>query len=157
MGIIGGIFKVAGSAVLGIAGVAAAMTKVGIESMGGNGELFENIQDSSFNTIGKIWGKEVDNTPLTDEEKEKYEREKIRHQAEVKRKGANTAKRLADTALRARNKEAYLEAMERYYKFIDESEGLLHEGYSPKAEYEMERLRSMSDYEFERKCENACR
>jgi len=146
MGIISGVFKVAGSAVLGVTGTAAAILGMVVESTGNDADLFTSIQNGSFNTIGKMWGKEVDETP-------KSEEETLQHQIEVREKGKRTAKRMAEMALKACDREKYIEMMERYYTLEDEAISLKYNGeYNSNLEDQLDKLHAMTDAEFERKC-----
>ncbi|MBE6610895.1 MAG: hypothetical protein E7632_00265 [Ruminococcaceae bacterium] len=119
MGIVRGIFKVAGTAVLGAAGTAAAILKTAVESTGNDADLLQSLQDASFKTIGKMWGAEVDDTPKSDEEIR-------RHQIEVRRKGMHTAKEMADIARRAGDEDKYNQWMERYEQLKEEVYHLEH-------------------------------
>lgn len=145
MGIISGLFKVAGSAVLGVTGVTAAVLGMTAEALGNDADLLENLRDGSFHSIKKMWGFENEKEPKTEEEK-------LQHQIDVRHRGMRTNKVLADTALRQGEKEKYFEYMERYYTLEDEAKRLERgEGYFSNLDYELERLHSMTDDEFERK------
>jgi len=93
-----------------------------------------------------MWGKEVDETP-------KSEEETLQHQIEVREKGKRTAERMAEMALKACDREKYIEMMERYYTLEDEAISLKYNGeYNSNLEDQLDKLHAMTDAEFERKC-----
>ena len=113
MNVIRGVLKVAGTAVLGVTGTTAAILKAAVESTGNDADILESIQNSSFKTIGKIWGTEI-------EETSKSEAEIRMHQIDVRQKGMATAKRYAEMARKEGNEAGYENMMRRYEELKEE-------------------------------------
>lgn len=121
MGIIKGIGKVLGTAVLGATGVASTVLKGVFDTAGVElgSEVFGAAKDASFNGIRNMWGSES-----SEEEYVTEEEAEVAELAEEKRKLKVQALRCKDMAKKATNEEMRQKFMDRYEALMEEANNL---------------------------------
>lgn len=114
MGIIKGIGKVLGTAVLGATGVASTVLKGVFDTAGVElgSEVFGAAKDASFNGIRNMWDSEKAQDNISKTEMQSYAVEDA-----ARRKMADTAYKMAQTAKRNGDMDKYETYMEKYEEY----------------------------------------
>jgi hypothetical protein len=115
MGLIKGIFKVVGSAVLTATGVASGIVEGVCSAAGGDelASLFAQGKEASFNGIKNMW----DESSHSEEFDEKVDNFSSGIADSTRSKMADTAKRAAELAKQNGDMEKYDHFMEQYHKY----------------------------------------